>query len=142
MNENIPAGFTLVTHHAEYGRHNGPFWQKDEPDGSFVRAFRVLDRHLNRAKIVHGGMLATFVDMVLAQAVLKACRQPGFTVRLVTDYIGPAKQGDWLEGRARLLRRTQTLAFADAVLSVGGRRVVKASGVFRINTRVAPVAAE
>ena len=137
----MPEGYRLVTHHAAYGRHNGPFYQKDEGTG-FVRGFRVLDRHLNQAGIIHGGMLATFADMVLGQAVRTIVGKRAFTVRLVTDYLGPAQAGDWLEGRGQVLRQTRSLAFAEALLAVGGRRVVKASGVFRIDARPNQPAAE
>lgn len=136
----VPDGYRLVTHHAGYGQHNGPFYQKAEGEG-FVRAFRVLDRHLNRAGIIHGGMLATFADMILGQTVHGSIGGPAFTIRLVTDYLGPARAGDWLEGRGRLLRKTRSLAFAEAQISAGGRSVAKASGIFRIDSR-APRPAE
>jgi len=131
----IPEGFARQQPVSGFGRHVGPFFLKTNDDGSTVRAFRVREEHLNSAMIVHGGMLASFLDMVLADAVRRGCGRLGFTVRLVTDFHSPAKFGDWVEGRGRLTRATRTLAFVGGELSVGRRRILSGRAVFALSEK-------
>mgnify|MGYP001547667601 FL=1 len=130
----VPAGFQAVEQPPGFTRHNGPFYEKTDAHGQ-VRAFRVLERHLNRNGVVHGGMLAAFMDNVLAHAVHRSAGHPAYTVRMVTDFLHPARPGDWIEGRARVIRHTRTLAFVEGELSVGSRRVLAGTGVFRLDQR-------
>jgi uncharacterized protein (TIGR00369 family) len=134
--DTIPEGFVLDERHGAFTRHNGPYYVKNDGEGH-VRGLRVLERHLNGAGIVHGGMLAGFMDSVLAQTVHRSTGRAGFTVRLVADFVGPAKRGDWLEGRARVIQQTRTLAFVEGELTVGRRQVMSATGVFRLSRRTA-----
>lgn len=54
------------------------------------------------------------------------------TVSLTVDFLSAARSGDWLEGRATVLRLGRSLAFATAVLQAGPALVARASGVFRV----------
>lgn len=129
----IPKGFEPLPPRSPFSAANGPFYIKEPmPAGEAVLAFRVLEKHLNSARIVHGGMLATFADMLLASAIELALGHSGFTARLVSDYAGPARLGEWVEGRARMTRATKSLAFVEGKLSVGPRLVLDASAVFAL----------
>ena len=126
-----PEGFRAIDHSAPFGAHVGPFYEK-ETDGAVVRAFRVAERHTNSAGIVHGGMLTTFADIVLAQAGLREVGGPILTIRMVSDFVAAGKLGAWVEGTARVRRRTRTLVFVDGELAASGRVLMTASGVFKI----------
>lgn len=128
-----PDGFVEQAPVSGFGRHNGPLYAKEIEGGGVIRAFHVLDRHLNSAGVVHGGMLATFMDMILADAVRRGCGRLGFTVRLVSDFQAPAKLGEWVEGQGILRRATRTLAFVDGYLRVGGRQVMTGQGIFALS---------
>ena len=97
-----------------------------------VRAFRVVEHHTNAAGIVHGGMLTTFADIVLAQAGLREVGGLIVTVRMVADFVAAGRLGAWVEGTARVRRRTRTLVFVDGELAASGRVLLTASGVFKI----------
>ena len=97
-----------------------------------VRAFRVVERHTNAAGIIHGGMLTTFADIVLAQAGLREVGGPIVTVRMVSEFVAAGKLGAWVEGTARVRRRTRTLVFVEGELAASGRVLLTASGVFKI----------
>jgi uncharacterized protein (TIGR00369 family) len=127
----IPEGFRAIEHSAPFGAHVGPFYEKDV-DGALVRAFRVSERHTNAAGVIHGGMLTTFADIVLAQAGLREVGGPIVTVRMVSDFVAAGKLGAWVEGIARVQRRTRTLVFVDGELAASGRVLMTASGVFKI----------
>jgi uncharacterized protein (TIGR00369 family) len=132
----VPEGFVLDARHGRFSLHNGPYYVQGE-GADLVHGLRVLDRHLNGAGVAHGGMLAAFMDMILARTAVRGSGRGGFTIRLVADYVGMARRGDWIEGRARMIRQTRTLAFVEGGLSVGRRPVLNASGVFRLSRRAA-----
>lgn len=57
---------------------------------------------------------------------------PAQVIRSV-DFAGTAAVGDWLEGRADVQRVGSTLAFVNAYVSVGDRRIIRASFVFAVS---------
>ncbi len=112
----------------------GPWFARDE-GGRLVGGFRVLDQHLNPNGVCHGGMLATFCDVLMstACAYLGQDRTPVLpTVSLSLDYLEPTPAGAWVELRTELLRRGRSMAFAQALLTVDGRPTVRANGVFSV----------
>lgn len=113
----------------------GRMYQKFEPDGVCRRAFRARLAHTNGLGIVHGGMLASFIDALMGTAVLRASRSTALTVRLATEYISIARPGNWIEGRSWVTRQTGSEAYVEAEAHVGGRPLIKAQGVFKIMRR-------
>ncbi|WP_119420915.1 PaaI family thioesterase [Desertibaculum subflavum] len=132
----IPEGFELVPPRGGFTPGIADLYVKREGEG-IVRGVRVEPRHLNVAGIAHGGFLATMMDSTFGNSLSHTGRR-GFTVRLVTDYLSPAKRGDWLEGRARITRATQTLAFLEGELTVEGRVVIKGQAVFALRQKKGP----
>jgi uncharacterized protein (TIGR00369 family) len=131
-----PEGFTPSAR-GPYTTHNGPFFHKLNDDGSAEHAFYVLKRHCNGMGIVHGGMLTTFLDGVLARAVFTATQSAAVTIHLSVDFLSMARAGDWVFGEARVTRSTRDVVFVEGRVHVGGRDVVRGSGVFkRVRRRV------
>ncbi|MBN9527901.1 MAG: PaaI family thioesterase [Alphaproteobacteria bacterium] len=134
MTDSIPDGFIPIEHSASFGRHTGPFYDGQDEAG-FVRAFRPDARHGNSLGMVHGGMLMTFADIVLARAVREvAAGRPFVTLRMTSDFVTPARTGDWVEGRAKVTRQARGVVFVRGRLTVGNRLVLKADGLFRVLT--------
>jgi uncharacterized protein (TIGR00369 family) len=97
--------------------------------------FRVEMRHCNPMQICHGGMMATFVDMLLPFAAFQQSGMSGRflpTVHLEQDFLAPAPLGAWVEGRGELLRATKSLVFAQCVVTADGETCARASGIFKI----------
>lgn len=91
------------------------------------------DRHINPEGFAHGGLLASAIDYVLYCAVGdevdNGIATP--TVDIQIQYVGAVKSGDWLEGRARILRQTRSLVFVTGELSVGENLVLAATAVYK-----------
>ena len=68
----IPIGFRLARIGGDFLMHNGPLYGKWTPD-KVQLGFVVEQRHTNPLGICHGGMLATFADMMLP---MLASRKP------------------------------------------------------------------
>ena len=125
-----PEGFE-PSQRGPFTTHNGPFFHRPRPDGGFEHAFYALRRHCNGMGIVHGGMLTTFLDGVLARAVVNAIDSAAVTVHLSVDFLSMARAGDWVFGDARVTRKARDLVFVEGRVRVGEREVLRGSGVFK-----------
>ena len=76
--------------------------------------------------ICHGGMIATFCDMLLPISAhyLSAELERRFlpTINLQVDYLAASKLGAWVQGEAQLLRATRSMVFMQGVVSADGER--------------------
>ena len=111
----------------------GPILQRIE-DGQSIAGFVVETRHCNPSGTCHGGWLSTFADVTLArQAHLDLGAGASLrTVSLTVDFLDAARPSEWVEGRARLMRATGTLAFLEGEARVGTRAVLRMNAIFRI----------
>lgn len=132
----VPPGYVLLTRLAPFMAHAGPVYERIDEAGTRSFGFRAADKHGNLGGITHGGMIATFADTILGQFEKRDFGQMTVTVRLVIDYVGPARLGDWIEGRSRVVRRTCTLVFAEGEIFCGRHAVARCSAVFRLLDRL------
>ena len=135
MSADPPQGYAPLALGGEFTTANGPLFLKHGPDRIWL-GFRVEARHTNTAGILHGGMMATFCDMLLpiAAHALSDDLARHFlpTISLQVDYLGPSRLGAWVQGEAQLLRRTRSLVFMQGLVTADGEPVARVSGVFKI----------
>ena len=93
----IPDGFTPIEKSSSFGKSLGPIYERLDEDGSFTRALRIEDKHTNLNGVVHGGVLMAFVDVIMGTISYRQTCRPGASIRIVSDFISPARIGDWLE---------------------------------------------
>ena len=131
----IPAGFRPLTMGGEFIGINGPIYLHHAGDDVRV-GFRVEKRHTNPMGICHGGMMASFCDMLLPiSAHRKSPQARGRflpTINLQIDYLAPAPLGAWVEGEAQVLRVTRSLVFAQGLVKADGEPVARVSGIFKL----------
>lgn len=110
----------------------GPLYGRLEGD-DFVLGFIVESKHCNPAAMCHGGMLMTLADMLLILCSNVQARLGRYltTVSVTNDFLAPAPQGSWLEGRGQVLRVTKTLVFTQATLNLDGAVVMRTSGILK-----------
>src|SRR5262249_48447551 len=133
MNKLIPEGFRKLDISDEFVSLIGPLWFKAE--GERLRVGLPLEpRHGNPLGWAHGGLLVTVADMVMgAGSGYATCiRWPHPTVSLSTEFVRGARLGHWLEGSARVARRTLNFCFCSWDLICDGEIVLVASGVFKV----------
>ena len=138
MNALIPEGFRQLPVGDDFVNLIGPLWYKvarDEGGGEKLRLGLPLEpRHGNPMGWAHGGLLVTVADMVMGAGSGHATgiRWPHPTVSLSTEFVRGAKLGQWLEGTARVARRTLNFCFCSCDLVCGGEIVLVATGVFKV----------
>lgn len=134
-----PDGFRRFRESNQFVAVNGPLFLRGE-GRDFTLAFRVEERHCNRIGICHGGMLATFADVLLPAGTRQ--QVPNLehyfltTVTLQLDYIATVRVGSWVEGRMEVLRSTRTMVFVQGLVTSDGNLVLRCSGVFKVGPAI------
>ena len=133
--DDAPQGFARLAIGGNFMAHNGPLYVR-VADGRAQLGFRVQGRHTNPLNICHGGMLASFGDMLLPVCIHRQCKEAAGrflpTIGLQVDYLAPAPLGAWVQGEADVLRVTRTMVFAQGVARIDGKPVLRVSGTFKI----------
>ena len=137
----VPPGFRPLPMGGEFVGANGPLYVRQEA-GLVRLGFRVEARHTNPLGICHGGMMATFCDMLLPVAAHRQSAEVGHrflpTISLQIDYLAPAPLGAWVEGEAQLLRVTRSFVFAQGLVSADDAPVARVSGIFKVGALFHP----
>ncbi|HWA64037.1 MAG TPA: PaaI family thioesterase [Caulobacteraceae bacterium] len=129
-----PEGFVLASGRGAFTTHNGPYFYRHGESGT-EQAFYALKRHCNGVGLIHGGMLAAFLDGLLAGAAARGTQATPVTIHLGIDYLDMGRAGEWVIGEARLTRSTRDIAFVEGRAHVGGRDLARAAGVFKLMRR-------
>ena len=131
----VPPGYTAVDAGGGFIAANGPLYVFHE-DAVVKIGFRVEPRHCNPMGVCHGGMLASFCDMLLPLSVHRKSQAVGRrflpTVSLQLDYMAPVPLGAWVEGECDVLKVTRAMVFARGLVRADGVEAVRCSGVFKI----------
>ena len=62
---NPPNGFKPLFRTSPFLDHNGPFFYRENADGTFVVGLRIEPKHANARGSAHGGLLMTLCDIAL-----------------------------------------------------------------------------
>lgn len=127
----IPEGFEPLSRTSPLLDLLGPFYARGE-SGDLVLGFRVAEKHTNARGFAHGGVLLTLADVALGYAAEGSVELPArlVTASVSADFAGSARLDDWVEARVDVQKVGGRMAFANAYLCVGERRIVRASAVF------------
>ena len=112
----------------------GMYWTAEDldPREPIRVGFRVLAQHCNPNNACHGGMIATFLDMVLGMAIDTATKAGGPTMTLSIDYLAAALPGEWIESRTRLVHASYKSGYCDTIVSGPRGPVARANGMWRL----------
>jgi acyl-coenzyme A thioesterase 13 len=132
----IPLGFVPIARISPVIEMIGPVYCR----GSGLElelGLRAQLKHCNLRGTVHGGIIAVLADIALGYTLALSSQPPTglVTVNLSLDYSGAAKVDDWLVARTDVQRKGGRLAFANCYISVGEQRIVRASGVFLVQSQ-------
>lgn len=128
----IPQGFKALRRGSSpFLSSLGPLYARKDGEDLII-ALRIEQKHLNTRGVAHGGMLVTLADSALGIVIasMRTPPQPMVTINLTTDFADAAREGDWVEARVDVQKLGRRLAFANCHLWVGGKRILRASGIF------------
>jgi uncharacterized protein (TIGR00369 family) len=135
MPTDLPEGFRPLPMGGEFMRVNGPLYLRHDGDDGVQVGFRVEKRHTNPMDICHGGMMASFCDMLLPISIHRKSKVGQRflpTINLQIDFLAPAPLGAWVQGEGQVLRVTRAMVFAQGLVSADGVPAVRVSGIFKI----------
>lgn len=131
---NVPEHFELMPPFGPLHEMVGPIYVKG-PERGWIAGMRVEQRHHNKGPILHGGMMAFFVDTAftyvcsrLRDPTLKGC----LTTHLSMNFIGTATAGDWIEALVDPIRVGKRVAFLNCLVVKGAERIASASALFQL----------
>ncbi|WP_422020861.1 PaaI family thioesterase [Pyruvatibacter mobilis] len=132
----IPDGWTPI-HTFEYDTFEklaGPIYKpQQKTEGEQRYGFLVEKRHCNPYGMLHGGMLSTVADTLLGSVVYHATGGvPIATIYLNTEFIGAAREGDWVEGVATLRKKGRRVVFTQGEFHVGDKLIASSAGAWAI----------
>ena len=134
VDDAVPFGFRAVKVGGPFMFHNVPLYGKW--DGTrLLLGFRVENRHTNPLKMCHGGMLATFADMLIPCASMyqgDTARRFLPTISLQVDYMSAAPLGSWVQGEADVLRTTRNMLFGQGLITADDEPALRVSGIFKL----------
>ncbi|BCM86944.1 PaaI family thioesterase [Methylobacterium indicum] len=110
----------------------GPVWQRESAAGPLY-GLLIAEKHRNRNGVVHGGVMATLLDMALGRTASDA--QGGrrqATINLDLQFLEPVQVGEFLVAECRVVRPTRSILFMQGHLRVEDRVCAAAQGVWKI----------
>ena len=110
----------------------GPFYMRQEEDGTMVAAFRAQRKHMNAGGVVHGGALMTFADFALF-ALAHSGEDDGYgvTVAFTSEFLAGALEGELIEARGEVMGGGRSITFVRGVVTGNGRPVLNFSGTIK-----------
>lgn len=114
-----------------FDSHAGPFWQRQEPDGSIRCAFRVVEKHLDSFQKVQCGCLMTFADYCMHAIASSVMQSPGITVNFVGAFVHAARKGELIAGTGEISHVDDSLIFVRGQLMANERTLFTFSGTIK-----------
>lgn len=130
----IPEGFRAIQIGGPFIGHNGPLYGQWTGQ-RLLLGFRVEGRHTNPMQICHGGMMATFADMLIpCAAMYQHAMERRFlpTINLQIDYLGASPLGAWVQGQAEVLKTSRNMLFGQGLVTADGQPALRVSGIFKM----------
>lgn len=117
---------------AGFNEHVGPMRFARAGEGLWYTTLELDERHMNTGGVCHGGVCMTLADVAMGAAAYQAGgRRPCATIDLEAHFLAAAKKGQVLVAAARLNRLVSGIAFMECELSAGGRKCMRASGIWK-----------
>lgn len=106
------AGWTIWTGGDPFEEYCGPYYWRQNADGSRSCGFTGAAHHMNGRGFMNGGCVMAFVDysiFVIARDVLSDCQ--GVTATLNGEFVGTAQAGDRVECRGEVVKAGRSMVF-------------------------------
>src|ERR1700737_627030 len=120
-----PPGFEPLPSMSPRVNRTGTFFVRKEEDGSRTVGGWIRHDQSNSEGLAHGGFLLSFADVALSVVT------GGITLTLSADFLRPTRIGQWIQARIVVRKASDTLIFADAIVTCEDRDVLRVSGLFR-----------
>ncbi|HEY1836857.1 MAG TPA: PaaI family thioesterase [Rhizomicrobium sp.] len=126
------AGFTETRLIDPFEVFIGPVFERGAP-GDKTFALPIDARHVNARGVIHGGLLMSFADCALGQAVWDVTdRAPSVTLNMQGQFLKPAKTGDIVLVKPELVKRTKAFVFMRGDFIVQNDTIFAVTSVWKL----------
>jgi acyl-CoA thioesterase len=108
-------------------------------NGQATLSLDLTEQHMNSWQIVHGGVIMTMLDVVMAMAgrSLSAELKGVVTLEMKTSFLQPGGVvGGHIEARGKAFHQSTTMCFCEGEIWNGERLIAKAMGTFKYLRRL------
>ena len=109
----------------------GPFYFKQEDDGSYRSAFISEKRHMNGGGALHGGLLMSFADFALFAISRDHIDGMAVTVGFNSEFVSAGPQDALIEATGEVTKATGSLLFVRGKIFSGGETILVFSGILK-----------
>ncbi len=125
--------FQQISKKPGFMKHNGGLLFRNKTATEYEFKSTIKKKHLNAAKITHGGYIASLIDAGAGTSAHRASNNsPCVTVSLDLKFIGTSKVGDEIIGKTKILKKTNSLIFLKCELFCDKKIIASASGIWKI----------
>ncbi|NGM23904.1 PaaI family thioesterase [Roseomonas stagni] len=109
-----------------------PMWMRPDETG-FSCGFQPSPALNNGRGVIHGGILATYMDHSLGRTVREAVgRVPIATIQLDLHYLAPGDVTQFVTVKGDITRQTRSIVFIRGTLTQNGKPVLSANGIWKV----------
>jgi acyl-coenzyme A thioesterase PaaI-like protein len=120
-----PTGFEPLPSGSPFVNRAGAFYVRRDADGGSTVGVWVGPEQANSEGFAHGGFLLAFADFAISIVTM------GITLNLSADFMRAARVGQWIQARIVVRKKSDTLVFADAIITGGDVDLVRVSALLR-----------
>lgn len=109
----------------------GPFLRRDDSDGVVI-GLRVEPHHANEHGSLHGGVQMAMADYTVGTNARHNMGDEGtVSISFTAEFVDAGRVGEWVEGRAEVVRRTGSMVFVRGLLTTEGRTLLSFTSVVK-----------
>ena len=125
-------GFSVFDPSDPHEINCGPFYCRSDEQGGLRFAFLATAHQCNSRGQLHGGLLMTFADLVIAgTAVHGFPEEAAVTVSLTSNFAAAGTIDRLITGRADVTRRTGSMGFLTATIACEDQTLLTCSAVMK-----------
>tara|TARA_Y100000591_G_scaffold316144_1_gene324475 strand:+ start:39 stop:470 length:432 start_codon:yes stop_codon:yes gene_type:complete len=125
--------FQQISKKPGFMKHNGGLLFRKKGANEYEFKSTINKKHLNNAKITHGGYIAALIDAGAGTSAHRASNNsPCVTISLDLKFIGSSKVGDKIIGKIKILKKTNSLIFLSCELFCKKKIIASASGIWKM----------
>ena len=109
----------------------GPFYFRQEDDGSHRSAFISEAKHLNGGGMLHGGLLMSFADFALFVTARDHLEGMGVTVGFNSEFVSAGPNNALIEAVGEVTKATRSLLFVRGKIYSGDTTIMTYSGILK-----------
>ena len=129
----MPKKFIQLSTKPGYMKHNGGLLFRKISKNEYEFKTKIEKKHLNMAKITHGGYIASIIDAGAGTGAHRSAnRKPCVTISLDIKFISSTILGDEIIGFTKIQKVTNSMVLLICHLECKGKLIATASGIWKI----------